>query len=861
MLFVPDSVMEARQKLLADVDSGKLESEQAFRQALELDPDDYVALAALGHIRQKAGDLAEAEELYRRAMRAQPCSFLPYIDLSFVTATQEALASGFAELAIRKFLLDAKAGTELANEHSPVFLLAKKAKGPKGLNPRQKLEWLADQFSQTRDTEPVAVTAELHSLRLIHQLQEREDLDTELVDALVQEGESIVPLLIGVLRGWAQDVLDEDDTHIVENTAALLGEIGDASAVPALLELAGMEDPNVSGPAGWALSRIIDENLDRVSKLFWELAPELDGQGKMTIAQKILQHPKIPPSAEMLARLFENLDRLEEEDREPVFQTLMSAAIMVLGRPGIDFARSMLRRHGDLLSRNFRRECDEMIEEFAGISIPPRPPAEPSSWTVYDICAGEVDWESEEEESEEFPDDDEFIPEPIRRQARPGRNDPCWCGSGRKYKKCHLDSDEAAEDEIPEPPHSDQAQPEGEFDAVRRRVGQFMTDATPKREMNAAIAEMFGDAQMDEMGPLTLLDWMIHDRVFKAFGRPLIEEYLRRNGSSLTGRERAFLESSAESYIDLYEVQDVKEGTGVEVKSLTSGETMFVRDVSTSKVAVRCDGLFARVVDAEDGAGLSGPAVRVPRMHLQTIRDRMEEDRRAAGLPWPKYLKRNWPRIRARNDEIADEWLDTLRLSNGDGEELVESKAYYQIVDRDALLTALRAAPKIHENDGVFVWVTAEEKGTVLGDFRIEGERLVLECNSRERLARGKNMIAQLACAAVTFEQDAFVTQAEMKRNIRENPAPPKSRQSEISAADKRRIEREFVEDYYAKWPDTKIPALGGKTPRQAVKNAAGKRKVAEILKEIENGEARKRKSGEYGYDVGRLRAELGIKG
>jgi hypothetical protein len=22
-----------------------------------------------------------------------------------------------------------------------------------------------------------------------------------------------------------------------------------------------------------------------------------------------------------------------------------------------------------------------------------------------------------------------------------GRNDPCWCGSGMKYKKCHLESD------------------------------------------------------------------------------------------------------------------------------------------------------------------------------------------------------------------------------------------------------------------------------------------------------------------------------------------------------------------------------------------------------------------------------------
>jgi hypothetical protein len=26
--------------------------------------------------------------------------------------------------------------------------------------------------------------------------------------------------------------------------------------------------------------------------------------------------------------------------------------------------------------------------------------------------------------------------------ARPGRNEACWCGSGRKYKKCHLAQDE-----------------------------------------------------------------------------------------------------------------------------------------------------------------------------------------------------------------------------------------------------------------------------------------------------------------------------------------------------------------------------------------------------------------------------------
>ncbi len=32
--------------------------------------------------------------------------------------------------------------------------------------------------------------------------------------------------------------------------------------------------------------------------------------------------------------------------------------------------------------------------------------------------------------------------EPIRNAApRIGRNDPCWCGSGKKYKKCHLGKD------------------------------------------------------------------------------------------------------------------------------------------------------------------------------------------------------------------------------------------------------------------------------------------------------------------------------------------------------------------------------------------------------------------------------------
>ena len=53
--------------------------------------------------------------------------------------------------------------------------------------------------------------------------------------------------------------------------------------------------------------------------------------------------------------------------------------------------------------------------------------------------------EMERAREELFRGIEEAIPDPPAvRQERPGRNAPCWCGSGKKYKKCHLDADETA---------------------------------------------------------------------------------------------------------------------------------------------------------------------------------------------------------------------------------------------------------------------------------------------------------------------------------------------------------------------------------------------------------------------------------
>jgi hypothetical protein len=60
----------------------------------------------------------------------------------------------------------------------------------------------------------------------------------------------------------------------------------------------------------------------------------------------------------------------------------------------------------------------------------------------------EPDWDEDDyDEDEDFEDEENFVDMPPpkssltdqlpRAEPTPGRNAPCWCGSGKKYKNCH----------------------------------------------------------------------------------------------------------------------------------------------------------------------------------------------------------------------------------------------------------------------------------------------------------------------------------------------------------------------------------------------------------------------------------------
>ncbi len=105
MLFLPQSVYDARAALWRDYETGKIAGEQAYRKMLELDPDDHIGLIGLGRLREAAGDLAAAEAYFRQAIQAHPCMSSPYLELSrllYRGPESAALALALGELGFGK---------------------------------------------------------------------------------------------------------------------------------------------------------------------------------------------------------------------------------------------------------------------------------------------------------------------------------------------------------------------------------------------------------------------------------------------------------------------------------------------------------------------------------------------------------------------------------------------------------------------------------------------------------------------------------------------------------------------------------------------------------------------------------------
>lgn len=86
--------------------------------------------------------------------------------------------------------------------------------------------------------------------------------------------------------------------------------------------------------------------------------------------------------------------------------------------------------------------------------------------------------------------------------------------------------------------------------------------------------------------------------------------------------------------------------------------------------------------------------------------------------------------------------------------------------------------------------------------------------------------------------------------------APP-----EIPPEVQARVIRDLLDRHYHRWPDESLPALAGKTPRQAAADPQSRKPLIDTLKDMERNEERMSRSKDTPpYDFAWLWNELGIE-
>ncbi|MFH0903365.1 MAG: SEC-C metal-binding domain-containing protein, partial [Pseudomonadota bacterium] len=183
--------------------------------------------------------------------------------------------------------------------------------------------------------------------------------------------------------------------------------------------------------------------------------------------------------------------------------------------------------------------------------------------------------------------------EPAR--VKPGRNEPCHCGSGRKYKQCCLDRDRDRDSAAPRYTARDR---ESAFAKLER-----FSDEVVGGESDLAYDELFDDRHANmpdldeklEASSDDVLDmWFWFDRPLDDGGSLVVDRLLAEDRSIADG-ERCFLELARGTCMRLYEIVDVCPGVSLTMRDVFDNATVTVQEKGSRQLK-RADIVAARII-------------------------------------------------------------------------------------------------------------------------------------------------------------------------------------------------------------------------------------------------------------------------
>lgn len=457
---------------------------------------------------------------------------------------------------------------------------------------------------------------------------------------------------------------------------------------------------------------------------------------------------------------------------------------------------------------------------------------------------------------------------PPTEKVKVGRNQPCPCGSGKKFKKCCLRREQDAAAETAGAPGRSDAS----HDTDQHLVEEMIHFAG--RRFGEAIRRAERDFRDPHATMQLFVPWLVYH--FLIEGKPVVRWFVEERGRSLSGPEDAWLTAQQASWMSVWEVTAVVPGRSVSVRDLLSHEQRTVQEISGSHALVYRDTVLARVVDYAGSSLFCGlyPRLLPPREAGAVVQRLRRRLRRKSAVPVERLRDEKLGRYMIAAWEEAVEAFEARRrlpprLQNTDGDELLLTTDHFHLepasrAEVESRLAALEGAEAAERgaSESVFSFlrpgnpIHAGMENTCIGRVEVSDGKLRAETNSVERADALRARIEE-ACGKRIRHRLREHADPSAPGRLPRGGMPAREPSADLPPGEAGKLVRAFKEKHYAGWLDIPLPALGGLTPREAVRTKSGKVGVDLLVREMEGHEARVPEEERFSFD--HIRKELGL--
>jgi SEC-C motif len=374
-----------------------------------------------------------------------------------------------------------------------------------------------------------------------------------------------------------------------------------------------------------------------------------------------------------------------------------------------------------------------------------------------------------------------------------GRNEACWCGSGRKYKWCHLG-------QVPVAPLPDRVR------WLYRKAVMYLArrgGASGPDQMELALARAV-DPDDEESITEALEDPLIVDVALVEGG--WFDEFLADRGPLLPDDEALLAAAWALAPRTIYEVVGTRPGVGLILRDLGTGDQVEVRERSFSRQARPGQVICGRAVTDGETHQIIGPLFPVI---PGTETDVLEMCDEGAGVDLCQYVGRQHrpPTLQTR-----------------EGEPLVVCEADIDLPDPQAARPALdRRYERQDEDEWSEIHDLGEDERILRAQLRLDGARLTVTTHSEARMDR--------VLAALRADVPGIRVVRDHRRPLDPGELPP---QPKMAPQPWGPIDPEVIEQLQdsmeRRWLREHIPALGGLSPVEAAADPSRVEQLERLL-------------------------------